>query len=131
MSLRSPPRTNGSNAKHFTEEDTSLGRRISTRFPLKFPAVLYFRKEHIRGKTANMSSGGLLMICSESELEQTGVQVGARVKVRITGWPTSRPDNTNVGLMVEGVVVRKLARHVAVRRIRHDFVEIKSKRRSR
>ena len=71
------------------------------------------------------------MICSEDELEQTRVHVGARVKVRITGWPTIRPDNTNVGLIVEGVIVRKWSRYVAVRRTRHDFVEIKPKPRSR
>lgn len=64
------------------------------------------------------------MICSEGELEQTGVRVEARVKVRITGWPTIRPNNTNVGLLFEGVVVRKWAGHVAIRRIRHEFVAI-------
>jgi hypothetical protein len=124
MSLRAPPRPNGPIEVQFTEKRPSRGRRLSTRYPLKFPAVLYFREEPIRGKTKNISSGGLLMVCSESELEQAGVRVGVRVKVQITGLPI-RPDNTNVGLMVEGVVVRKLDRYVAVRRTRHDFVEIK------
>ena len=110
--------------EHFTPEQITRGRRTSRRFPLKLSAVLHYRKEHIPGTTANISSGGLLMICSEDELEQTGVKVGARVKVRITGWPTVRRNNTNLGLLVEAIVLRKRAGYVAVRRIRYEFVEI-------
>jgi hypothetical protein len=65
----------------------------------------------------NVSSGGLLMACSNSMLK-----VGEHVRVRLTSWPIARHD-TNLALIVAGVVVRSWAGYIAVRRKWHAFVE--------
>jgi len=92
-------------------------RRTTRRFPIKLPAELCIREMRIPGTTVNISSGGLLMKCSHGSFK-----IGKRVKVRITNWPNSSGKNSEVVLVIEGAVVRDSTEHVAVRRIKYEFV---------
>jgi hypothetical protein len=94
-------------------------RRHSRRFPIELAAELHAGRDRISGRTANISSGGLLMICSHQQLE-----VGKRVKVRITNWPGAPRKKTKVVLIVEGFIVRMSSTYVAVRRTRYEFAAV-------
>jgi len=100
-----------------------MERRNSIRFSFEFSAELSVGKLQIQGKTANISSGGLLMNCSDGQLEKSRARLGSRVKVRITGWPSSRTNDGNMTLVMEGVIVRKLNQLVAIRRTKYRFTD--------
>ena len=100
-----------------TPKEIERERRTSRRFPIELPGEVSNRKTCIHGTTVNVSSGGLLMACSNSMLK-----VGEHVRVRLTSWPIARHD-TNLALIVAGVVVRSWAGYIAVRRKWHAFVE--------
>jgi hypothetical protein len=93
-------------------------RRKTERFPIELPAELCILDMRIPGTTVNISSGGLLVKCS-----QDSVKVGARVQVRVTNWPNASRSNSVVVLVIEGAVVRDSPEYLAVRRIRYAFVE--------
>jgi hypothetical protein len=88
-------------------------RRTSFRFPLESPAELRTKKKVIRGTTLNISSGGLLMSCSDGELT-----IGTRVKVNVhvATWLDASTKEHELLLIVEGAIVRKSAGYVAVQR---------------
>ena len=88
-------------------------RRTSLRFPLEYPAELRTKKKVIRGTTLNISSGGLLMSCSDGELT-----IGTRVKVNVhvAGRPDASTKEHELLLTVDGAIVRKSAGYVAVQR---------------
>lgn len=92
-------------------------RRGSRRYPLELSGEISTRRISVPGKTVNVSSGGLLIRYSEGVL-----QVGENVKVCLTGWPGMRHD-THLTLIVEGVIVRSWAGHIAVRKKRYEFTE--------
>jgi len=92
-------------------------RRTTRRFPIELPAELCIRQMRFSGTTVNISSGGLLLKCSHDS-----VKVGRRVKVRITDWPNSKGNKSDVALIMEGAVVRGSRGYLAVRRTRYEFV---------
>ena len=81
------------------------------------PCEISTPKTLIHGTTVNVSSGGLLIYCSED-----GLKVGEHVKVRLTSWPGVRQDS-NLALVVEGVIVRSWAGYIAVRKKRYEFTQ--------
>jgi PilZ domain len=90
-------------------------RRNSRRFPITLRGEVRAPKSCLKGRTVNLSSGGLLMYCAGS------INVGVHVTVRLLGWPVTRND-LDVALVVEGVVVRSSAGYIAVRRERYEFI---------
>ena len=88
-------------------------RRSSTRFPLQLLAVLCAGDVRISGKTANISGGGLLMTCDED------IRKGTPVTVRIQ-WPIGQGES-QLSLVVRGIVVRREPDRVAILHRRHDF----------
>ena len=94
-------------------------RRTTQRYPIQLPAELCIGEKRICGTTVNISSGGLLIKCSDD-----AVKIGGHVNVRITNWPNSSRNNSEVVLMIEGAVVRNWTGYVAVRRMRYKFVEV-------
>ena len=92
-------------------------RRSSTRFPLELNAVLSSGDLRIKGKTANISSGGLLMTCDEN------IRKGTHVTVRIQ-WPIEQGQN-QLSLVVQGIVIRRELTRVAIIQRRHYF-EVRS-----
>ena len=94
-------------------------RRTTQRYPIQLPAELCIREKRICGTTVNISSGGLLIKCSDDAFK-----IGGHVNVRITNWPNSSRNNSEVVLMIEGAVVRNWTGYVAVRRMRYKFVEV-------
>ena len=44
--------------------------------------------------------------------------------MRITNWPNSNRNNSEVVLMIDGAVVRNWTGYIAVRRMRYKFVEV-------
>lgn len=112
------------NARHPSVEDADAAekkvkpdRRTSRRFPIVLPGEVSTRKTSMHGTTVNVSSGGLLIYCSEGTLK-----VGEHVKVRLTSWPGARHDS-NLALVVEGVIVRSWAGYLAVRKKRYEFTQ--------
>lgn len=93
-----------------------LERRTTQRFPIRLPAELCILEMRIAGTTVNISSGGLLMKCSHGSFK-----IGRRVKVRVN-WPKSSGKRSETVLVIEGSIVRDSTEHVAVRRIRYEFV---------
>jgi PilZ domain len=93
-------------------------RRTTRRFPIELPAELCIREMRFRGTTVNISSGGLLMKYSHDS-----IKVGRHVRVRITNWPSSGGNNSDVALIIEGAVVRNSTGYLAVQRTRHAFVD--------
>jgi len=90
-------------------------RRTSARFPLELPAELTAGKVKLKAKTANISSGGLLLSC-ESQQE---VEVGTLVTVRLN-WPIPQRSK-QVVLVMHGEIIRRQASGVAIRHRRHEF----------
>jgi hypothetical protein len=91
-------------------------RRAAVRFPIALEAEIRIGKNFVRGTTANIGGGGLFMSCGQSE-----IRVGRDVEVRIK-WPRSRP-RANLALIIEGSIIRCESGFVAIRRLRHEFVE--------
>jgi len=91
----------------------SMERRSSMRFRLELDADISASGERFRGRTVNISSGGLLMSCGES------VEVGTLVTVRIA-WPIQQR-NKRVTLVVHGEIIRRETSGIAVRQQRHEF----------
>ncbi len=89
-----------------------IERRSSIRFPIRLPAELCLRQRRIVGTTVNISSGGILVACSDRELKK-----GRRVRVRLPDWPSPRT------LVIYGSVVREGPGVVAVRKSRYSFIE--------
>jgi PilZ domain-containing protein len=106
------------NGAGFLTKTVGRDRRATRRFPIELPAELCIRQMRFRGTTVNISSGGLLLKCSYDS-----VKMGKRVKVRITGWPNSNGNKSDVALIMEGAVVRGSRGYLAVRRTRYEFVE--------
>ena len=102
----------------FIPKAVGSDRRTTRRFPIELPAELYISETCFRGTTVNISSGGLLIKCFHDS-----VKVGKRVKVRITNWPNSKGQNSDVALIMQGNVVRDSTGYLAVRRTRYEFVE--------
>lgn len=92
-------------------------RRRRARFPIVLPAEVQIKDEHLTGKTANISSSGLL-ITYRAALKP---RVGRRAQVRIS-WPSR--SGCEQFLIIEGSVVRSGDGFVAIRRLHHEFVEI-------
>jgi hypothetical protein len=88
-------------------------RRSSARFPLELPAELCWDSIRLVGKTANISSGGLLMTCDRD------VQLGALVSVRL-GWPLLQSDR-RVVLIVHGEIIRRERSCIAILQRRYEF----------
>jgi hypothetical protein len=102
----------------FIPKKVGSDRRMTQRFPIELSAELCIRAIRIPGTTVNISSGGLLIKCSHDSL-----QIGRRVKVKVTNWPNSSGTNSEIALVIDGAVVRDSNGYVAVRRTRYEFVE--------
>ena len=88
-------------------------RRTSARFPLELPAELTAGKVKLKAKTANISSGGLLLSCEQE------VEVGTLVTVRLN-WPIPQRSK-QVVLVVHGEIIRRQASGIAILHRRHEF----------
>ena len=88
-------------------------RRLSARFPLELEAELSADNIRIKGTTANISSGGLLMTCDEDIGAVTPVTV--RIK-----WPIRKGEN-QVILVVHGEIVRHEPTRIAILKRQHEF----------
>ena len=97
-----------SDPPNFTPE-----RRSSTRFPLELSAELAAGKLKLQARTANISSGGLLLYCDQE------VEIGTLVTVRLT-WPIPQR-NKQMVLVVHGEIIRRELRSVAIRHRRYEF----------
>lgn len=102
----------------FIPKAVGWDRRTTRRFPIELAAELCISETRFHGTTVNISSGGLLIKCSHDS-----IKVGERVRVRITNWPNSKGQNSDVALIMEGNVVRDSTGYLAIRRTRFEFVE--------
>jgi hypothetical protein len=91
-------------------------RRTSIRFPIELPVELRANKKSIWGTTVNISSGGLLMSCSDGDLAR-----GTRVKVQVRITPTASTKDQELALVIDGTITRKSGGYVAVQRKRYRF----------
>jgi hypothetical protein len=67
------------------------------------------------------------MKCSARKIEafkqgSSRMKIGRHVTVRITGWPSTKP-NRKTELVIQGIIVRIANDKVAVRRTRYEFAE--------
>jgi hypothetical protein len=88
-------------------------RRSSERFPIELQAELSAGGMRLRGKTANISSGGLLLTCDQD------VEVGTLVTVRLH-WPIQQRKK-QVILVVYGEIIRRDASGLAILHRQHEF----------
>jgi hypothetical protein len=85
---------------------------------IELPAELTANRKCIRGTTANISSGGLLMSCSDGDLG-----IGTRVKVKVRIAPAASTKDQQLVLIIDGAIVRKWKGYIAVQRKRYRFAE--------
>lgn len=93
--------------------DFAPDRRSTTRFPLELQAELAIGHARLHGKTANISSGGMLMTCDED------VELGSLVTVRLN-WPIQQRER-RVILVLHGEVIRREPSRFAILHRRHEF----------
>ena len=88
-------------------------RRSTTRFPLELPAEISLGPSRIAGRTANISSGGMLLVCEDD------VELGSLVTVRVH-WPVQQRDR-QVALVLHGEIIRREPSRIAILHRRHEF----------
>jgi len=88
-------------------------RRSSERFPIELKAELSAGGVRMLGKTANISSGGLLMVCDQD------VEIGTLVTVRLH-WPILQRKKPVV-LVVYGEIIRRESNRIAILHRQHEF----------
>jgi hypothetical protein len=88
-------------------------RRSTVRFPLEMQAEVSAGDLRFSGKTANISSGGLLVSCDSQ------VEVSTLVTVRLD-WPIQQRKKP-VFLIVHGEIIRRDSNCLAIIRRRHEF----------
>jgi hypothetical protein len=91
----------------------TMERRSSMRFPMELDADISTSGDRFRGRTINISSGGLLVSCGDN------IEVGTLVTIRI-GWPMPQR-NKRVTLVVHGEIIRREMSRIAIRQQRHEF----------
>jgi hypothetical protein len=100
-------------SKASMETRFSSERRLSIRFPLELPAEVSAGDVRITGKTANISSGGVLIACDSA------IEMNTLVTVRMV-WPVRQRKNPVV-LVVQGEIVRREETGIALIRRRYEF----------
>ena len=88
-------------------------RRIGARFPLELSGELSAGDVRIRGRTANIGRGGLLMMCDGN------VDIGTIVTVRLN-WPVPQGDK-RVILVLQGEIIRCESNRIAILHQEYDF----------
>lgn len=114
VSRSNPPMRYGSIADTSNSDSPNiLERRSSMRFQLELDADVSTAEQRFRGRTVNISSGGLLMNCGGHG------EVGSLVTIRLD-WPIQQR-NKRITLVVHGEIIRRETDRFAVRQQRHEF----------